>query len=399
VDGAAVLKYSLDLVTSSSSKPTSTSSSSSTASYSKYDYQMYIMYHPNATECVAPLKDLGFTLLERDTPIRREDIGKGKEESAFLRERIAVNGCCGELELIKLEAFTLIQHPVVIHIDLDTLILKPLDGLIDLLIQHHDINDNHLQHSKQLTQPPPPTRRKKFPSYDPKIIPATDLPIMWPDEPIPKHISLLFTKDYNVVAPKRHDKPYQGGFFMIKPSIDTYNEFLDVLRKGDYHPKKGWGGYVGPFYGGMTIQGLLPYFYDYIHPGQSVELNRCIVNNMSDRPNLEDPSRNFTRCRTNQDKCEDCRERPAEDVMTFHFTICQKPWKCLKYKDKTPPYLRLCREMNRRWYEYRSQLETSWGRSGTGNGALLPDHYRGYCHEEGHMGYQKIQTPYGFPIQ
>mmetsp|Transcript_51565 Transcript_51565/g.124475 ORF Transcript_51565/g.124475 Transcript_51565/m.124475 type:complete len:351 (-) Transcript_51565:13-1065(-) len=346
---------------------------------------MYILYHPNATECVKPLKDLGFTLIQRDTPVKVEEIAKDDPES-FLRERISVNGCCGELELIKLEAFKLIQHPVVIHIDLDTLILKPLDGLIDLMIQHDNDGPHH----------PAQTISGKSPSTSS----TTDLlPTMWPEKPLPEHVSLLFTKDYNVVAPKRDDKPYQGGFFMIKPSIETYNEFVDIVRKGDYHSKKGWGSKVGPFYGGMTVQGLLPYYYEYIKPGQSVELNRCIVNNMSDKPRLEDPARKISKCRTNEETCEDCRERPADDVMSFHFTICQKPWNCLKYKPEGQiDRLRLlCREMNRRWYEYRSRLEISWGRNGTGPGTFLQDHYRGYCHSSGRNGYQAISTPYGLP--
>lgn len=98
-----------------------------------------------------------------------------------------------------------------------------------------------------------PKRFKESPELLAKI------PIMWPnktDKIIPDDISLLFTKDYNVVAPKRSDKPFQGGFFMIKPNLDTYNEFINIVRSGDYDIKKGWGNKVGPFHGGMTIQGL-----------------------------------------------------------------------------------------------------------------------------------------------
>ena len=162
-------------------------------------------------------------------------------------------------ELIKLEAFRLTEHPIIVHLDLDVIINKPLDDVLDFMIN------------------PEPYRKS------PELL--AKIPIMWPEKDIPDDISLIFTKDYNVVAPKRVDKPYQGGFFAIKPSLDTYNEYLGIVRKGDYDVKKGWGGKVGPFYGGMTIQGLLPWYFEYLHPGKSVELNRCKYNNMSDKPN------------------------------------------------------------------------------------------------------------------
>lgn len=78
-DAAAVLKYSLDR-------------HSAAHNNGKYNYQTYIFYHPNATQCVAPLADLGFVLLERPPPVRIEEI-RGDD----LRERIGNNGCCGEV--------------------------------------------------------------------------------------------------------------------------------------------------------------------------------------------------------------------------------------------------------------------------------------------------------------
>ena len=60
----------------------------------RYDYKMYIIYHPNATECTLPLANLGFELLERSTPVNVSDI-----QGDFLRERIVRNGCCGKIVL------------------------------------------------------------------------------------------------------------------------------------------------------------------------------------------------------------------------------------------------------------------------------------------------------------
>ena len=40
----------------------------------RYDYQLYAIYHPSAAACVTPLKELGYTLLERETPVAVKDI-------------------------------------------------------------------------------------------------------------------------------------------------------------------------------------------------------------------------------------------------------------------------------------------------------------------------------------
>ena len=79
IDGAAVLKHSLDI--------------NSQGPESRFKYKNYVMYHPSAKECVAPLKSLGYILLERPTPIKVEEIGG----DGGLRERIVNNGCCGEV--------------------------------------------------------------------------------------------------------------------------------------------------------------------------------------------------------------------------------------------------------------------------------------------------------------
>ena len=79
IDGAAVLKYSLDVHSRSAT--------------SKFKYQSYVFYHPDAKECVLPLGNLGYTLLERSTPIKVEEIGG----DGGLRERIVKTGCCGEV--------------------------------------------------------------------------------------------------------------------------------------------------------------------------------------------------------------------------------------------------------------------------------------------------------------
>lgn len=153
-EGAAVLQHSIHLASIHGNMG------------GRYDYKLYAIYHPDGASCAMPLKDLGYTLLQRDTPVAVADI-----EGDFLRENIEKNGCCGEKELVKLEAYTLIDHPVVVHLDLDVLVLKPMDALFDWMIF-----DMHNQDGVE--------------TFD-----ASDVPIMWPEEDRPHQVNAFFTRD------------------------------------------------------------------------------------------------------------------------------------------------------------------------------------------------------------
>jgi hypothetical protein len=151
-EGAAVLKHAIHLVSSQGNKG------------GRYNYKMYAIYHPDGEACALPLQDLGYTLLKRDTPVAVKDI-----QGDYLREKIEKNGCCGEKELVKLEAYTLIQHPIVVHLDLDVLIMKPMDALFDWM----------------LVEP-----QQSLVHYD-----TTGIPIMWPKLEVPPKPNAFFTRD------------------------------------------------------------------------------------------------------------------------------------------------------------------------------------------------------------
>lgn len=151
-EGAAVLKHSIHLASIHGNLG------------GRYDYQMYAIYHPDGAKCAAPLKELGYELVKRETPVAVKDI-----EGDFLRNNIEKNGCCGEKELVKLEAYTLVQHPVVVHLDLDVLVLKPLDALFDwMLVDPEELKSD----------------------YD-----TSNVPIMWPEMEKPKRVNAYFTRD------------------------------------------------------------------------------------------------------------------------------------------------------------------------------------------------------------
>jgi hypothetical protein len=226
-------------------------------------------------------------------------------------------------------------------------------------------------------------------------------------------ISLLYTLDYNMVGPFRRIKPIQGGFVVLRPSEATYQNLVDIVRVGDYRDNGGWGGKTMKFYGGMTIQGLLPYYWLVLNEHnahgehQSVELNRCVYNNMasSHRKGWAEGEVNGT-CyirSPNNDDCEDCRLRSIEQVKTTHFTVCQKPWLCQRHVGGGTTDQRthlLCRKLHHEWFRIRSQMEQSWGRRGLGSATNFSDfnHFYGYCDKRGQQGYHLIQKPYGLPV-
>jgi hypothetical protein len=335
-EGAAVLKHSIH------------------QNAQRYGYQLYAFYHPEAAKCAAPLKDLGFIIEERDTPVRVEDIA-----SEELREKIVKNGCCGEKELIKFEAYTLTEYPIVVLLDLDVLVLKPLDRLFDFILDS-----------------------SKLPDPD---------DLLFSNATIPSHIELLYTTDFAMVHARRKIKPTQGGFSVLRPNRTVYNDIVSIVKKGDFRfdvNGSGWGGESGRFWGAMTFQGLMPYYYQVLHPGRSVELNWCNWNNMVS-PHRDEEKRG-SKCLTQQEDCEDCRVRSVKDVSLTHFTVCQKPWTCQSSWDN-----RLCREFHHEWFKARSDMEKSWGRSGEGPGSFNKDHFLGYCSSYGTKGYQLLSKPYG----
>jgi hypothetical protein len=212
-DGAAVLAYSIH------------QNSIHGPNGGRYDYDSYVFHHSNASECALPLQKLGYIVGERDTPVAIADI----RNEAF-QSHIQTSGCCGERELIKFEAFTLTQYPVVVLLDVDTLVLQPLDRLFDFVL-----NATHVP--------------------DPDDLMYVGKPAMLgmnTNVTIPEKIDLLYTSDYPMVEPTRLVKPTQGGFAVLRPNMKVYYDIIEIVKEGDYHfDGGGWGGRTGIFWGGM----------------------------------------------------------------------------------------------------------------------------------------------------
>jgi hypothetical protein len=132
--------------------------------------------------------------------------------------------------------------------------------------------------------------------------------------------------------------PVQGGFIVLKPAEDDYLNIMNVMMTTEFRKGKGWNSSkIGWFWGGMTVQGVLPYYYNKVtQPGRSLILDRCLYNTMADTDN--------------------CTKQSLEELYSAHFTVCQKPWMCYRAFVND-----LCGKLHKQWFKLRSQAEEFFG--------------------------------------
>ena len=332
LDGAAVLGHSIHLASARVNKN------------SRYDYALYAFVHVDAKSCAPILKQLGYTvLLKEGPPFSVEDI-----QNEQLQRQIELKGCCGSKEFLKLYAYSLVEHPIVVHFDTDAAVLQPLDQLFDTML-----GDEY--------------SRRQLPSEH----------LMGKDTLAKKRVAdFYFTRDYHQGSQFTDDPQQygvQGGFFALLPNATMLKELSQRLLTERFTTTRGWSnkGYHG-YWGATQIQGFLSYVYGEYYPDRAVELNRCIYNSMIN----DDPYHSKTgHCRTQQAACQDCRETPMDQIHTIHLTTCRKPWECPFLR---PPQPLLCRKAHKAWFEIRQSLEESWNQETPRNG-WKTEWTLGYC--------------------
>jgi hypothetical protein len=336
------------------------------SSGSKYDYRAYAFVHPEAINCTETLEVIGYEVKVYDSPVLKSEI-KGT-----LKEYVHEASCCQEKEFLKLYSYTLTEHKVVAHLDLDCLVLQPLDDLFDSMIEG----------------PRSPARKK--------------LPLQWVKNTTdqPTDIEAFFTRDYNLVNPgtrQPHQIGIQGGFIVVKPSLEVFELYKATIIEGNYSRGPGWGGQLryGGYYGAAQIQGLCAYFFGHIRPGKSAELNRCYYNFMADAP--RDTNKDNPRCRTLEEDCPDCRDVAFEEIKTIHFTLCTKPWWCLADEVTNgrserlggEKGFKLCLAAHEEWFKTRLLLEQTWAERDE-NYSITPEIFK--AKRKGGLNYTNMST-------
>jgi hypothetical protein len=238
-----------------------------------YETELVAFVHSNVSNYIPTLIKLGYKVLKKDIPI---DVNEIKRK--YLRDTIKKSGCCGASELIKLYAWTLTQYYKVVHMDIDFLQLKNIDELLS------------------------------------------------------KNKSLIYTIDVPMSTSYSKLGPLQGGFFIVRPSITDFQNMINIVIEGDFRDSTGWGGTnIGWYWGGQTIQGLVPYYYS-TKFNEYETVDRCIYNNMADTVL--------------------CRNKSISEISSAHFTVCQKPWTCQKQSGDS-----LCKNLHSKWFDIRKEAE------------------------------------------
>lgn len=236
------------------------------------------------------LREFGWILREFEGPGMSYD----ELQDEGLRENIKKAGCCGLDEMLKLRAFQLTEYDRVLVLDGDTLLLGNIDRLWAL------------------------------------------------------DVTLAYTRDGaggGVRPPEDNGEyPFQGGVFMVRPDQATYERVVHGFRSGQFHKNGlGWNDSGSGFwYGGGTIQGLLPYMFRHVlRQAESLELDRCLYDNMGDEAR--------------------CKALPESELRVYHFTVCSKPWSGYVFRSRHDQCL-YAQEM---WWEFRRQIESARGLPGT----------------------------------
>lgn len=355
-----------------------------------YDYQMYAFVHPDAVGCSNVLNDAGFTVLVRDSPVHAHEI-----QGEHLRKHIDREWCCGSAEFIKLQAYQLTKVALVVHMDMDFLMLKPMDHVFDAML--YDSTSKIGSEARSV------------------------LETEFPDRMLPERIDAVMTRDWPQVIPGRK-AGFQAGFLIVRPDPALFDVIVDVIRHGDYVDgfgrDNGWGGRgYGAFVGAQAMQGLLAFVYDAILYDSWVELNQCRFNHIGmdvlyrNPPSFNKRHAKVGMCRNDRNYCEDCMVTPLTKIYNIHYNQCRKPWNCIgegnreRANDKfaipeDQVHKDHCLELVAEWHSVRSDLESQLKESvpalsaapimASTSGNYKHNHFQGHCLSYGTEGYLRL---------
>ena len=264
IDAAAVLRRSADKVR--------TQESSNSSSGHRYNITYLALVTPDVdAKWLRVIEEVGYKIRRVEVPIKSSDILNPTLASAINRDgRLGIN------EMAKIEPFLFSEYERVLMVDSDVMFHRNFDALFgdDGFVNENGADENDRAPAFQWT------------------------------------------------VGGKATEPINGGFLLMNPKAKDAakhrNAILDIVREGDHDPSTGWknSGIGKGTFGGMTIQGLLPYYFLHVLNGTaSREIDRCKYNNMV--------------------QIQRCRDYPVEEITSNHFTGgCTKPWQCFEGKTR-----------------------------------------------------------------
>ncbi len=149
----------------------------------------------------------------------------------------------------RLYAYTLLEHPITVHWDMDVALLQPMDDLFDSIIFPSDSVEGKKARSR--------------------------LEVQHPERKLPSQIDAFLTKDITSANPWEYRQGVQGGFLVARPSMSHFERYLAFIKEGNFTKGRGegsgWSGLgYGGFQGAMAYQGAVAFFYDQLAPNTAV---------------------------------------------------------------------------------------------------------------------------------
>jgi hypothetical protein len=203
--------------------------------------------------------------------------------------------------------------------------------------------------------------------YDRVLVLDADTMILDPmDELMEADADFVGTYDHGLDTHGSTLPPAQGGFLLFRPSEADFLEIKRLTQEGDWGGA-GWkGSGIGWCYGGVGPDGLLAYYYNkdaltYLKSQSGkVSLAEGISSSQLPGSRMLAVDRSIYDVVINDrlmNEMKDANKEQAVDaVKSAHFTgNCVKPWTCFEPRDF------LCEGLFQKWWELRAEVEKEAG--------------------------------------
>ena len=402
------------------------------SSGSVYDYEMHAFLHPRAAKCRSSkadgslfevrdgsegrlpdeeydgmidrglvLQNLGYKVSVRDPPSTRSSDMVGSE---YLRDYLSENVGDEVPDLIRLYAYELEGYDAVALVDYDTLIVRPVDDVVDLIAKSNGSVGNGAE--KRGGGEGGGGREGDNVENDAGGGGGDD------DD---GGIDAVFSWEHlpSLANPQVRTAVINLSFFLIRPSRSTLDELIRLYRTAPFSETRGFGTHGrGSFAGWMSTRGLLTYYYDEVANAAKVEMDRCSFGNTAEEYDADDYSVIYTAggrvdCGAGagvggdgggvadpSGQCGDCSRSKFEDVSVADLSYCGAPWECgggdsgegeeddadndnggggTSPASDTLLSSGLCRQYQRFWFGGRLQMEDVHPQLQVGEGKLCVD--------------------------
>jgi len=406
------------------------------SSGSAYDYEMHAFLHPRAAKCRSSktggslsevrdgfegrlpdegydgmidrylvLQNLGYKVSVRDPPSTRYSDMVGSE---YLRGYLSENVGEEVPDLIRLYAYELEGYDAVALVDYDTLIVRPVDDVVDLIA-----NGNGRSGGGGVEKRGEGEEGGREGGGNDEKNDAGD------DDDDGGMIDAVFSWEHlpSLANPQVRTAVINLSFFLIRPSKSTLDELIRLYRTAPFSETRGFGTHGrGSYAGWMSTRGLLTYYYDEVANAAKVEMNRCSFGNTAEEYDADDYSVIYTAggrvdcfgagvgaggdggvaaADDPSGQCGDCSRSKFDDVSIADLSYCGAPWECgggdsgeeeeeeedadndngggTSPASDTLLSSCLCRQYQRFWFGGRLQMEDVHPQLQVGEGKLCVD--------------------------